>query len=298
MSTSLPPISEHEPMERHTSWRAGGHARFYAEPTTPAEALALAQWAIEHDLPLIWAGRGTNTLVRDEGFPGLIAAYRAQQWHLDDTGATPLLRVEAGAPMAGLARRLAAMGLAGLEWAEGLPGTVGGAVVGNAGCYGGDTAGSVVTAEILRTTTTEVWTAEQLAYTYRESALKTLITTNRDRIPPLVLAATLRLRRDDPQVLQARMAEIARERKTKTPSGSSCGSVFKNPPGASAGQLIEQAGLKGRSRGAAIISSQHANYIVNRGGASASDILALADLARNEVLRQFGISLELEVRVI
>ncbi|MFV9504924.1 MAG: UDP-N-acetylmuramate dehydrogenase [Oscillochloridaceae bacterium umkhey_bin13] len=298
MSTSLPPISEHEPMERHTSWRAGGLARYYAEPATPDEAQALAQWAHEHDLPLIWAGRGTNTLVRDAGFPGLIAAYRAQQWELDESGPTPLLRVEAGAPMAGLARRLAAMGLAGMVWAEGLPGTLGGAVVGNAGCYGGDTAGLVQTVELLIGGQREVWSAEQLAYTYRSSALKMLLASQQERIPPLVLAATLRLGRGEPATLQARMAEIARERKAKTPSGSSCGSVFKNPPGASAGQLIEQAGLKGHSSGAAMISPQHANYIVNRGGASASDILALAELAQHEVLRQFGIGLELEVRVI
>lgn len=293
-----PPISirEREPMDRHTSWRAGGAARYYAEPASVEEARALAAWARAEGIPLIWAGRGTNTLVRDEGYAGLIAAYRGQSWALEEHGDMGLLRVEAGAPMAGLARRLCAMGWAGLEWAEGLPGTVGGAVFGNAGCYGGDTAGVLAGAEILAGDALETWPAERLGYGYRTSALK--------QAPPgagpapLVVAATFRLTRADPAELAARTAAIAAQRKGKTPAGSSCGSVFKNPPGESAGRLIEAAGLKGRAAGAAVISPVHANYIVNTGGASAADILALAELARTTVRERFGIELELEVRVI
>lgn len=290
-------IREHEPMERHTSWRAGGAARFYAEPATPDEARALVAWAREEGLQLVWVGRGTNTLVRDEGFPGLIAAYRAQSWALDEAGETALLRVEAGAPMAGLARRLGAMGWSGMAWAEGLPGTVGGAVVGNAGCYGSDTAAILHSAELLGDDGVESWPAERLAYGYRTSLLK-----ERARrpggSPPLVLAATFRLTRGDPVQLAAAMAAIAAQRKGKTPAGSSCGSVFKNPPGESAGRLIEAAGLKGRAAGGAVISPIHANYIVNTGGARAADILALIELARTEVRRQFAIALELEVSVL
>lgn len=293
-----PPIAlrEHEPMERHTSWRAGGPARYYAEPASPDEARALAAWARAQGLPLVWAGRGTNTLVRDEGFPGVVAAYRAQAWRLEDAGDEALLRVEAGAPMAGLARRISAMGWAGLTWAEGLPGTVGGAVFGNAGCYGGDIAGILHSAELLVGATLETWPAERLGYGYRTSALKQ---ASGDAGPlPLVVAATFELLWGDPAELAAEMAAIAAQRKGKTPAGSSCGSVFKNPPGASAGRLIEAAGLKGRSVGGAVISPVHANYIVNTGGARAADILALVDLARAEVRRQFGIALELEVSVL
>ncbi|GAB4437992.1 MAG: UDP-N-acetylmuramate dehydrogenase [Chloroflexi bacterium OHK40] len=289
-------------MSRHTSWRAGGPARYYATPATPEEARALAAWAQRAGLPLIWAGRGTNSLVRDEGYPGVVAAYRAQAWQLDEAGETALLRVEAGAPMAGLARRLCAMGWAGLEWAEGLPGTVGGAVFGNAGCYGGDTAGVLHSAELLIGERVEVWPVERLGYGYRTSALKEQGQAEaREGVaspPPLILAATFRLTRGDPLALVERAAVIAAERKGKTPSGSSCGSVFKNPPGESAGRLIERAGLKGRQVGGAVISPLHANYIVNMGGATASDILALAALARAEVWARFGIELELEVRVI
>jgi UDP-N-acetylmuramate dehydrogenase len=288
-------IREHEPMERHTSWRAGGAARFYAEPASVEEARALAAWARENAIPLIWAGRGTNTLVRDEGFPGLIAAYRAQAWSLDERGDAALLRVEAGAPMAGLARRLCAMGWAGLEWAEGLPGTVGGAVFGNAGCYGGDTAAILVGAEVLAGDAVEAWPVERLGYGYRTSVLKAQLASS---AASLIVAATFRLTRGDPATLAGRTAAIAAERKRKTPSGSSCGSVFKNPPGDSAGRLIEAAGLKGHRVGAAEISSLHANYIVNTGGATATEILALAELARATVRERFGITLELEVRVI
>jgi UDP-N-acetylmuramate dehydrogenase len=302
LSAQLPAIREHEPMGRHTSWRAGGAARFYAEPASPAEARALAAWAREQGLPLIWAGRGTNMLVRDAGYPGLIAAYRAQGWELHEDGDAALLRVEAGAPMAGTARRLAAMGLDGLIWAEGLPGTVGGAVFGNAGCYGGDTAGTLQGAELLIGDEVETWPVERLQYGYRTSVLKARGQGTGDRgqwaAPPLVVAATFRLRRGDPAELAARMAATAAERKGKTPAGSSCGSVFKNPPGESAGRLVERAGLKGTRAGGAMISPLHGNYIVNTGGATAADILQLIELIRGTVRERFGVELELEVRVV
>jgi UDP-N-acetylmuramate dehydrogenase len=283
-------------MARHSSWRVGGLARYYAEPATPAEAIALATWATDQQLPLIWIGRGTNLLVRDEGFDGVIAVYRGQRWELHDQGESAELWIEAGAPMAGTARRLAAMGWAGLEWAEGLPGTVGGAIVGNAGCYGGNVAGQLIAAELLMNGCERVeWSINDLAYTYRESILKQMQHTP---LPPLVLSGRFRLRRADPAVLTARMAAIAAERKQKTPAGSSCGSVFKNPPGDFAGRLIEAVGLKGTRIGDAEISPLHANYIVNHGQARAADILALIDLARATVAERFGITLQLEVRII
>lgn len=294
--TTLPAIREHEPMMRHTSWRAGGAARYYAEPASPAEARALLAWAAAAALPVFWAGRGTNMLVRDEGFPGLIAAYRAQAWHIDETDQTALLSVEAGAPMAGLARRLGAMGWAGLTWAEGLPGSVGGAVFGNAGCYGSDTAAILQSAEVLVGDELQTWPVERLGFAYRTSALKEAAASFGAQ--PLVTAATFRLTRGEPDELAHQMAAIAAQRKAKTPAGSSCGSVFKNPPGESAGRLIEAAGLKGRAVGGAVISPLHANYIVNTGGADAASILALIALAREEVFRQFAIQLELEVRVL
>lgn len=306
-------VREAEPMQRHTSWRTGGIARFYAEPTSMHEAQALANWAREMEMPLIWVGRGTNLLVRETGFPGLIAAYRGQAWELEEKQDDDLvhLRIEAGATMTSLVRRVAAMGLAGLEWAEGLPGTVGGAVVGNAGCYGGDMAGSLVSAEVLGEAL-EVWPVEQMGYGYRTSVLKhgeaaseaARLTQDEQSSrewwpqPLLVVAATFRLLRSDPASLHSRMAAIAMQRKARTPAGSSCGSVFKNPPGDSAGRLIEQVGLKGFMLGGAIVSPLHANYIINTGQATATDILNLIRHVQQEVEQQTGIMLELEVRII
>lgn len=208
-----------------------------------------------------------------------------------------MLEVAAGAPMAGTVRRLAGQGWGGLEWAEGLPGTIGGAVFGNAGCYGGDIAAVLERAGILIDGQVEQWPVERFAYGYRNSRLKQQARAA-DQRPAIVLDATLRLRRADPQELAVTMARIAAERKGKTPWGSSCGSVFKNPPGESAGRLIEAAGLKGRRAGQAEISRRHANYIVNLGGAGSDDILALIEIAQQTVARRFGIDLELEVQVL
>jgi UDP-N-acetylmuramate dehydrogenase len=284
-------------MARHTSWRIGGPARYYAEPHSAEQARALAVWARGVGIELIWVGGGTNLLVSDAGFPGLIARYHAQSWRIDAQGDVAILRVEAGAPMTGVARRVAAMGWAGLEWAEGVPGSIGGAVFGNAGCYGGDIAGLLQSASLLIGDVAEEWPAERMSYGYRRSALKDGA-AHSVGTPPLVLAASLRLRRGEPDSLAATMAHIASERKSRTPWGSSCGSVFKNPPGQSSGQLIENAGLKGMRVGNAEISQRHANYIVNLGGASSDDVLSLITIVQETVRRQFGVDLELEVRVI
>lgn len=289
------PLAENEPMARHTSWRVGGPARYYAEVASVGQARDLAAWARAVGLELIWIGGGTNLLVRDAGFPGLIARYRAQSWRVEEQGETGLLHVDAGAPMAGTARKVSALGWAGMEWAEGVPGTVGGAVFGNAGCYGGDIAGLLERVELLIGDAVEEWTAERMAYGYRRSALKDGTAASP---PPLILSASLRLGRGDPADLAARMAHIATQRKGKTPVGSSCGSVFKNPPGQSSGRLIELAGLKGARIGGAEISTRHANYIVNLGGASSEDILGLIARASERVREQSGVELELEVRVI
>jgi len=284
-------------MTRHTSWQIGGPARYYAEIHSVAHARALAAWAHEVGVELIWVGGGTNLLVRDAGFPGLIARYRARTWQIDDLGDAAILRVDAGVSLAGIARRMAAMGWGGMEWAEGVPGTIGGAVFGNAGCYGGNMAGLLQSVRIMVGTEEEDWPVERMAYSYRSSALKENV-AHTSGTPPLILVADLRLRRDDPVALVAAMTHIATERKAKTPWGSSCGSVFKNPPGQSSGQMIERAGLKGMRVGNAEVSQRHANYIVNLGGATSDDVLSLIALVQETVRRQFGVDLELEVRVI
>ena len=301
------PLLENESLARHTSWRVGGPARYYGEVTRPADMQVLLAWATEACLPTLVLGGGTNVLVRAAGFPGLVLRYRAMGWQISErANGCGLLRAEAGAPMAGTARRVAAMGWAGLTWAEGLPGTIGGAVFGNAGCYGGDMAGLLERATLLVDGQVEEWPVERMGYGYRTSILKNgrrwTVDGNEELQPtvqpPIVLAAELRLSPGEPTELAAQMAAIAAERKGKTPWGSSCGSVFKNPSGYSAGRLIDEAGLKGTRRGGAEISPRHGNYIVNVEGATSDDILALIELARTRVQQQFGVELELEVQVV
>lgn len=302
---------ENEPLAKHTSWRIGGPARYYLEALNVDELRNGLQWANERDLPIFVLGGGTNLLVGEEGFPGLVLRYRSQVWHIEAQGVTGVLHVAAGAPVAGTVRRLCAQGWGGLEWAEGLPGTIGGAIYGNAGCYGSDIARVLERAYVLVDDEVQEWSTAQLGYGYRTSCLKQAQSspgTVHDnaysrRVAPIVLTAELRLTQDDPTTLAATMARIAAERKAKTPWGRSCGSVFKNPvvpdgTRLSAGQLIDQAGLKGARSGAAEISQRHANYIINLGGATSADVLRLIELVRTTVLRQFNVTLELEVQVI
>lgn len=293
-------MREFAPLARMNAWRIGGSARYLTTPSGTDDLRAALAFARDRDLPVLLLGGGTNVLLRDHGWPGLVIRYRDTTLTVTEHSSGALALIGTGAPMAGTARRLAHQGWAGLEWAEGLPGTIGGAVVGNAGCYGGDTAAAVdrvwllIGEEVVERSSTEI------GYGYRTSTLKTALPKPERFVEPplIVVAAAFRLLRADPATLDTRMAETAAQRKLKTPWGASCGSVFKNPPGDSAGRLIEAAGLKGAESGPAQIAAQHANYIINRGGASSDDVLHLIDLARTTVLREFGITLDLEVRIV
>ncbi len=278
-----------------TSWRVGGACRAFTEPGSP-EALREARARADRlGWPVFILGGGSNILVADTGYPGLVIRYRARSWRIDEAdGAKPLLLVESRAPLAGMARESARLGFAGLEWAEGIPGTIAGAIVGNAGAYGGEIAQVLEWVDIQHPDgESERWPAARMAYGYRASALK-----GRDPSGPAILRAALRLRRDDPARLEREMRRIAEERRAKTPVGASCGSVFRNPPQASAGRLIEEAGCKGMRRGAAVVSERHANYIVNEGGATAADLRALIEEIQGRVRDASGISLELEIQLV
>lgn len=308
--TTLPadlPLQEQVPLARYTSWKIGGTARYYSEATTPAALQAALAWAHTHDVPVFVLGGGSNLLIREGGFDGLVVRYVDKTWRIAaaDDDEHGLLSVGAGAPVAGTVRRVVAEGWGGLQWAEGLPGTFGGAVFGNAGCYGGDIASVLHDATLLVDGEVVVWLPEQLGFGYRTSGLKQQRHAHpTGGIPPIVLGATLRVYRADPAAMAAEMGAIAEQRKSKTPWGRSCGSVFKNPPPLpdgtrlSAGQLIDRAGLKGTRVGNAEISMKHANYIVNLGNATSDDILQLVDIVRDTVAREFGVTLELEVQVL
>jgi UDP-N-acetylmuramate dehydrogenase len=184
--------------------------------------------------------------------------------------------------------------MAGLEWAASIPGTVGGAVIGNAGAWGGDVASALVCATVLEPSgETIVWPLERFKYGYRSSVLKQ--PAGRGLRQEVVLEAEFQLHGADQEELEATVAGITAQRKASQPAGATCGSVFKNPGGGYAGRLIEAAGLKGKRQGGAEISQHHANFIVNFGQASADDIYGLIQLARETVEKRYGIALELEI---
>lgn len=314
MSPSPPPLHENQPLAPFTTWQIGGPARWFAEPRDPQELAACLVFARDRGLPVFALGGASNVLVSDRGFPGLAVRYLDDSETLEvaPDGHSAQLRVGSRALLSRLARRGARQGWAGLEWAEGIPGTVGGAIVGNAGAYGGEISGIVERVGVVAiddpeegpaalgaisdepaTRLVREWSAPRCRFAYRTSRFKEL---GAERA--FVVHATLRLRRGDPDTLTARLREIGERRKAASPAGKSCGSVFQNPPGDHAGRLVQAAGLRGRVQGHARIAPEHGNYIVNMGGATAADVLALIVDARLEVARQSGIVLQPEVRLV
>jgi UDP-N-acetylmuramate--L-alanine ligase/UDP-N-acetylenolpyruvoylglucosamine reductase len=284
-------------LARFTAARIGGPADFLLEATSADDLAEIVQRLWEIDAPWLILGGGSNVLVSDLGVRGVVILNRARQVRFDPTGEQPSVWAEAGANFGALARQAAAQGLGGLAWAAGIPGTVGGAVVGNAGAHGQDMTHNLLLAEILHRTPQDelprtFWNQESFAYGYRTSRLK------RHPGEAVVLSAELRLERADPAALVAEMAAFQARRRSTQPPGASMGSMFKNPPGDAAGRLIEAAGLKGVRRGGAEISPVHANFIVNREGARATDVAGLLTLARRTVAEKFGVELELEIELL
>lgn len=291
-----------EPLARYTALRTGG----------PADLLVVAGSveALRQAATLAWAngvqctvlGGGSNVLVSDRGVRGLVILNRAKAIRFFPAGeweeqTAPTVRAESGASLSTVARQSVARGLAGLEWAAGIPGTVGGAVVGNAGAWGSDIAAILNQATILEENSAVVeWPVERFEYGYRTSALKRQARSGGRQ--EIILDAEFTLEPGEPKALEARVAEIGIRRRESQPPGATCGSVFKNPPGDYAGRLIEAAGLKGRCSSEAEISVRHANFIVNHGSATAADVRVLIDLAREAVLARFGVALELEIELI
>jgi UDP-N-acetylmuramate dehydrogenase len=232
-------------------------------------------------------------LVSDSGVRGLVILNRAREIYFTHGG----VKADSGASFSTLARKSVAQGRAGLQWATGIPGTVGGAVVGNAGAWGCDVASTLVSATVLEPSGESlVWPVERFAYRYRTSALKRPVATGQRRA--IVLDAEFKLLPADPRDLEEEVAGFTARRKASQPPGATCGSVFKNPSGDYAGRLIEAAGLKGTRHGGAEISPVHANFVVNRGQASAGDVKSLIDLVQATVRREFGVALELEIELV
>jgi len=282
-------VRERQPLARHTALGIGGPADLLAVAHTADTLRQIVSLAWHHQVPCRVLGGGSNVLVSDRGVRGLVVLNRARAVSFVGTQ----VRAESGALLTRVARQCVARGLAGLEWAAGIPGTVGGAMVGNAGAWGGEIASTLTRATVLEAGPGVVeWPVERFGYGYRTSVLK------QNPQSAVVLEAEFALRMEERKGLEARLAEIAARRKAAQPPGASCGSVFKNPPGDYAGRLIEAAGLKGQRHGAAEISPLHANFILNHGRATAADVKALIDLARQEVEARFGVVLELEIELL
>jgi UDP-N-acetylmuramate dehydrogenase len=289
-------VTRDEPLAKRTTFRIGGPADWSVVASTLAQLEAAAEVAAERSVALTVLGGGSNVLISDAGIRGLVVANQTR-WHgpADDWDGErhALLRgtqwvAESGVLLAGLARATIRAGRGGLEWAVSVPGTVAGAVIGNAGAHGSDTAANLAWALVWRAGRgREVLSGTDLRYVYRSSLLKEQLLTP-DGPGPVVLAAGFDLPAGDVAEMSAKAdAYLARRRATQ-PVEPSAGSIFRNPPGDYAGKLVEGLGLKGHRIGGAQISPRHANFIVNTGDATAADVAALINLARHKVQEATG----------
>lgn len=226
-------------------------------------------------------GRGTNLLAPDEGVAGRVLVMRCGRMRAEGN----VIYAEAGAPVAAVARLAARLGLSGLEWAEGIPGSVGGAIVMNAGAFGGETGGVLAYADVVGREGAERLPASALTFGYRRT----------EGLTGVVMGGAFALARGDTAEIAALMRRYAERRRLTQPHGRTFGSVFKRVDGVSAGYFLDRAGMKGRRRGGAVVSDVHANFIVNTGGATTSDVLALMSDMEKAVSDAFGVRLEPEV---
>ncbi len=284
-------VKENVSLAPFTSARIGGPAEYLITANSADELAEITTALWQQDLEYFILGGGSNILVSDKGVRGITLLNRAKAVQFEK-GPTPSVRVESGVVFSNLANRCAARGLAGIEWAATVPGTIGGAVYGNAGAFGGDMAHTLIRAEILTQSGREWWPVDKLGYGYRTSSLK------RAEIKAVVLSAELALKNATKEEVAVKIGQFSERRKSSQPPGASMGSMFKNPAGEYAGRLIEAAGLKGTRVGNAEISPLHGNFFVNHGRTQARDVRALIELAQSTVHEKFGIKLELEIELI
>ena len=280
-------------MANYTTAHVGGvaDAILIAQSTAELESIVRRLWELA--TPFLIFGSGSNVLVSDAGIRKLVVINRAHTVKIDSQHNPPSVWAESGANLGSLARQVALRGLGGLDWAANIPGSIGGAVYGNAGAHDADMHSNLIMAEILhRIEGQQSWPVDRLEYQYRSSILK------RNPDQAVILAARLQLFCSNKEEVQARIETYNAQRRRTQPPGASLGSMFRNPPGDYAGRLIEAAGLKGVRIGGAEISPVHANFIVNKNQAKADDILKLILLAQENVQQKFGIKLELEIELV
>lgn len=279
-----------EKMREHTTFRVGGPADVFLQPKNREELRETIRILREQKIPTLIIGNGSNLLVRDKGIRG--AVVQIYQRMAEITVAGEEVVAAGGALLGAVAAKAAEASLTGLEFAAGIPGCIGGAVVMNAGAYGGEMKDVLVSVDVL-TKDLEFQTlpAEALELGYRSSNI--LSQEN------IVLGATLRLKKGDSAAIHARMTDLAEQRREKQPlQYPSAGSTFRRPEGHFAGKLVQDAGLKGKCIGGAQVSEKHAGFLINRGDATAEQLLELIDLCQKTVWEQFGVKLEPEVKIV
>lgn len=279
-----------EPLAPYTSWRAGGRAKYYYRPADLADLTEFLR-LLPATEELFWLGLGSNVLIRDGGFSGVVIHLHKCLSDLALTPAGDILRIGSGVTCAKIARFCAKANLLGGEFFAGIPGTMGGALAMNAGAFGNETWQHVVAVEVIdRTGKVSVLPAAKFKVSYRS--------VERDTDCWFV-AGHLRFSAGNGALAQQQVKELLKKRNTSQPIGQlSCGSVFKNPPGNYAAKLIEACNLKGMRQGNAQVSSKHANFIINAGDATAQDIEALIALVQSKVFAEHGIQLETEVKIV
>lgn len=282
-------VRVNEPLARHVSFRIGGPAEILLLPRSLGDLEATVAWLYREAVPFIVLGRGSNVLIADRGVRGIVLKTGQGQEGVRYDGAR--VAAECGASLPHLSRKASTRGLAGLEFAAGIPGSVGGAVVMNAGAHGSSMADITERVRVLTPAGEMRWSASDLAFGYRQSRMQ--------REGGVVMDATLVLRQADPRETVARLERWLRTRSETQPLGPpSSGCIFRNPEGDHAGRLIDAAGAKGLRVGGAIVSDLHANYILNAGGATAADVIALMGLVRARVRERCGQDLLAEIKMI
>ena len=287
-------LQQDVPLAKYTAARLGGKADWlYIAKNSIEELAQVVKSAWADDIPVRILGGGANVLVSDKGFRGLIVINRVTSIDFGDWHDGRTVSASSGTGLLRLARECAERGIAGMEWAVGVPGTVGGAVVNNAGAHGSDMAASVAEVVVLETFGPKLYTNTDMQYDYRHSMLKA-----RDNRRFVVLQVNFILPYDEFEAIKSRMDEFNAYRKETQPPGATLGSIFKNPDGDYAGRLIEASGLKGYRVGGVEVSGKHANFIVNHGDATASEYYALIQHVQETVLEKQGIELELEIELV
>lgn len=286
-------LKESQALSQYTTARVGGPADGLVEINASRDLAEGYQYLLSENIPCKVIGNGSNLLISDDGYRGIILVNKSSEFHFERFGSEIYFFCETGINLGSLARRAALEGFSGLEWAAGIPGSLGGAIYGNAGAHGSNMQSNLNQVEVLLNGQEKVnWDVDQMDFRYRSSKLK------REPGNTIILRASIHGQAASLDVIHTKMDGFTQKRKASQPTGASLGSIFKNPENDYAGRLLEAAGLKGTRIGGVEISQKHANFFINDSKASAADIYNLIRLAQKKVMDQFGIKLETEIEML